>query len=251
MYLENAISPSGAVDGPFSAERRATPSLQTLFDKQPVERFEAGETIFWEGDAVTDVFEVREGVLRVCRLLSDGRRAITGFLYPGDLVGVSLKDHYLYTVEAVTEAKVRRFARGRFQEKINDNPELRPQLFARLCDEMAAAQDQLVLLARKSAEERVSSFLLAIARRLSGGGRSAPIVEIPMTRLDMADYLGLTIETVSRTMTSLAVRGVIAADGRHAVVVHKMAKLVALAGETEEDDKYPVAASTRQAVWPQ
>ena len=250
MFLENMISPSSAIDGLLSTERRAAPSLQNLFDKQPVETFDAGEAIFWEGDAAPHVFEVREGVLRVCRLLSDGRRVITGFLYPGDLVGVSLKDRYLYTAEAVTETKVRRFARGRFQEKINECPDLRPQLFAQLCDEMAAAQDQLVLLARKSAEERVSSFLLAIARRLLGDRQAAPLVEIPMTRLDMADYLGLTIETVSRTMTSLASRGVIAANGRHAVVVRKLAKLVALAGETEEDDKYPVTASTRQAVWP-
>ena len=250
MFLENTISSSSTVDSLFSTERRPTPSLQTLFDRQPIETFEAGEAIFWEGDAATHVFEVSTGVLRVCRLLSDGRRAITGFLYPGDLVGVSLKDRYLYTAEAVTETKVRRFARGLFQEKINECPALRPQLFARLCDEMAAAQDQLVLLGRKSAEERVSSFLLAIARRLSSDRRTTPVVEIPMTRLDMADYLGLTIETVSRTMTSLAARGVIAANGRHAVVVRKLAKLVALAGETEADDKYPITASTRQAVWP-
>jgi CRP/FNR family transcriptional regulator len=230
---------------------RTSPSLQSMFDKQPVEKIEAGTVVFWEGDAAAHVFEVVEGVLRVCRLLSDGRRVITGFIYPGDLIGVSLRDRYLYTVEAVTKTKIRRFARGRFQDKINESPELRPQLFARLCDEMAAAQDQLVLLARKSAEERVSSFLLVIARRLSGESPSAPVVEIPMTRLDIADYLGLTIETVSRTMTSLVSRGVIAASGRHAIVIRNLRKLAALAGESEGSDNSALApASSRQAVWP-
>jgi CRP/FNR family transcriptional regulator, anaerobic regulatory protein len=189
--------------------------------------------------------------LRIYRILSDGRRAITGFLYPGDLIGVSLRDRYLYTAEAVTKTKVRRFARNRFQDKINESPDLRPQLFARLCDEMAAAQDQLVLLARKSAEERVSSFLLVIARRLSGDQRAAPVVEIPMTRLDMADYLGLTIETVSRTMTKLTSGGVITASGRHAIFIRKLAKLAALAGESDEgDNDSAVIPATRQAIWP-
>ncbi len=108
----------------------------------------------------------------------------------------------------------------------------------------------MVLLARKSAEERVSSFLLLISRRLSGD-RQPPVIEIPMTRLDMADYLGLTIETVSRTMTKLTDRGVIAPSGRHAILIRKLAKLAALAGEGDEDDNRPVRATlTQQAVWP-
>ena len=92
---------------------------------------------------------------------------------------------------------------------MNELPALRPQLFAILCDEMSAAQDQMVLLGRKSAEERVVSFLLAIHRK-SGPDNE---IELPMSRLDMADYLGLTIETVSRMMTSLIRRGLIAAAG--------------------------------------
>ena len=142
---------------------------------------------------------------------------ITGFIYPGDLLGVSLRDRYLYSAEAVTPTKLRRFSRQRFQDEIGRSPELRPQLFAQLCDEMAAAQDQMVLLARKNAEERVCSFLLLIARRIHRQPQAAPVIEIPMTRLDMADYLGLTIETVSRTMTSLTGRGIIATAGRHAL----------------------------------
>lgn len=231
---------------PCETER---PTLQGLFSRQPIERFEAGTAVFWEGDEADHVFEVVEGVLRIYKILGDGRRVITGFMYPGDLIGVSLKDRYLYTAEAVTRIQVRRFARQRFQEEINRSPELRPQLFARLCDEMAAAQDQMVLLARKSAEERVCSFLLLISRRLDRDGQALRVVEVPMTRLDMADYLGLTIETVSRIMTRLTSRGIISPSGRHAIIVRKNDRLTALAGEVEAEHN-PSSAYTHQAVWP-
>ncbi|POR47126.1 Crp/Fnr family transcriptional regulator [Bosea psychrotolerans] len=252
MFTETIMSQR---PGFVSAIADTTPpalSLQALFSKQAVETFEGGSAVFWEGDSARHVFEVVEGVLRVFKITGDGHRVITGFIYPGDLLGVSLKDRYLYTAEAVTKTKLRRFTRRRFQEEINQSPELRPQLFARLCDEMAAAQDQMVLLARKSAEERVSSFLLVIARRLSSDQLAQPIVEIPMTRLDMADYLGLTIETVSRTMTKLISAGVIAPSGRHSVIVRKPAKLARLAGEGDDDDKQTWdQASIQQAIWPQ
>lgn len=225
------------------------PTLRALFGRQPVEKFEAGAAILWEGDTASHIFEVMEGVLRVFRILSDGRRVITGFLYPSDILGVSFKDRYLYSVEAVTPAQVRRFGRNRFQEEISRSPELRPQLFARLCDEMAAAQDQMVLLARKNAEERVCSFLLLLARRMGGPQQGAPVIELAMTRLDMADYLGLTIETVSRTMTKLTNRGVIAPAGRHGIRILRFEKLVSLAGDADEDDKAD-SNYARQAVWP-
>ncbi len=248
MFFESAQTAiarhaSGTITPP------AVPTLQSLFGRQPIEKFEAGKAILWEGDDASHIFEVTEGVLRVFRILGDGRRVITGFLYPGDILGVSLKDRYLYSVEAVTHAQVRRFGRNRFQEEISRSPELRPQLFSRLCDEMAAAQDQMVLLARKSAEERVCSFLLLTARRMKVDRQTAPVIEIAMTRLDMADYLGLTIETVSRTMTKLMSRGVIVPSGRHGLKILKFAKLVALAGDSDEEDKTG-SGYARQAIWP-
>lgn len=249
MLSQDSIAAVNALIRPLPMDEDDKPTLQSLFSRQPIEKFEAGSAVFWEGDEAQHVFEVVSGVLRVYKILSDGRRVITGFMYPGDLIGVSLKDRYLYTAEAVTRIQVRRFARQRFQEEINRSPELRPQLFARLCDEMAAAQEQMVLLARKSAEERVCSFLLNIAQRLQSDRSSLAIVEVPMTRLDMADYIGLTIETVSRIMTRLTSRGVIAPSGRHAIVVRKRDKLTALAGETDGSHNSE-AAFTHQAVWP-
>jgi CRP/FNR family transcriptional regulator, anaerobic regulatory protein len=221
------------------------PTLTDLFNSQPIERFPAGAAIFWEGDEARQIFDVLEGVLRVCRIMSDGRRAIIGFIYPGDVMGVSFQSRYLFTAEAVTEVKVRRFARGRFFAMINESPALRPQLFAILCDEMSAAQDQMLLLGRKSAEERVVSFLLAIHRKRAADDE----IELPMSRQDMADYLGLTIETVSRMMTSLARRGLIAAGARHAVTLRKLKALREIAGH-DEDEPAPPAAQLHRAVWP-
>src|SRR5262245_16712185 len=89
-------------------------SLRAIFRKQPIEHLDAGQTLFFEGDAARHLFKVTEGTLRIFKIISDGRRVITGFLNAGDIVGVSLKDHYLYSAEAITETKVRRFSRKAF-----------------------------------------------------------------------------------------------------------------------------------------
>jgi CRP/FNR family transcriptional regulator, anaerobic regulatory protein len=209
-------------------------TLSGAFQWRALETLDAGDSLFWEGDEATHIFEVTEGVLRMFRIIADGRRIITGFLFPGDVIGLSFRHHYLHTAEAVTPAKVRRCSRTQFQQKMNENADLRPKLFARLCDEMAAAQDHMVLLARKSAEERLCSFLLMLARR-GGVAPSRVTVELPMCRQDIADFLGLTIETVSRCVTRLTTSGVIRPVGRHSIEL-KMDRLSLLAGDCDADD---------------
>ncbi|NLS08321.1 helix-turn-helix domain-containing protein [Rhizobium sp. P32RR-XVIII] len=223
------------------AAKPAPSTIEALFKKQTLCQVEAGATLFYEGDSASHLFEVVQGVLRIFKIIGDGRRVITGFLYPGDLVGVSLKDRYLYSAEAVTDLRFRRFGRREFQDAVNASLELRPELFARLCDEMAAAQNQMVLLSRKNAEERVCSFLLEHLRREQRTCPNASIIELPMTRLDIADYLGLTIETVSRTFTKLMSRGLIAPEGRHALRVVRARGLARLTGgEYEDDNDFPM-----------
>ena len=173
MYSQTAISTSRSPAIPFAPSFEQTLNLKDLFKGQPTEILPAGVALFWEGDEAGQIFDVLEGVVRVYRIMSDGRRAIMGFVHPGDVLGVSFQDRYLFTAEAVTEIKVRRFARGRFFAVINESPALRPQLFAILCDEMSAAQDQMLLLGRKTAEERVVSFLLAIIAREPEAPRSS------------------------------------------------------------------------------
>ena|SRR5271155_5575339 len=245
MYSQNAVPLSRKPAIPFAPPTEYAPTLKDLFSGQATETFSPGEALFWEGDPARQIFDVLEGVLRVYRIMPDGRRAIMGFIHPGDVLGVSFQNRYLFTAEAVTEVKVRRFARGRFFSAINETPALRPQLFAILCDEMSAAQDQMLLLGRKNAEERVVSFLLAVHRKGTLGAH----IELPMSRLDIADYLGLTMETVSRMMTSLARRGLIAIGARHTVALRKLTALREIAGDDEEEAG-PQAAPLRRAVWP-
>jgi CRP/FNR family transcriptional regulator len=245
MHSHTAVFTSHRPAVPFSSAVEPSPTLKDLFKGQPTETLPPGAALFWEGDKAGQIFDVLEGVMRIYRIMSDGRRAIMGFIHPGDVLGVSFQDGYLFTAEAVTQVKVRRFARGRFFTMINESPALRPQLFAILCDEMSAAQDQMLLLGRKTAEERVVSLLLAIHRKNARGEE----IELPMSRQDMADYLGLTIETVSRTMTSLTRRGLIASRARHTVSLRKLSTLREIAGD-ENDERAQSVTQLRRAVWP-
>lgn len=245
MYSQSTTSPVRSTALSPIVPVNQHPKLKDLFDGQPAELFSAGEAIFWEGDEARHIFDVLEGVLRVCRMLPDGRRAIVGFIYPGDVLGVSFQDRYLFIAEAVTDVKVRRFTRGRFFSLVDQSPALRPQLFALLCDEMSATQDQMLLLNRKSAEERVVSFLLAVHRKSALDDNIA----LPMTRLDIADYLGLTIETISRMISSLSRRGLIRTLGRHGVALQKLAALREIAADLH-DDVGSRGAALRRAVWP-
>jgi CRP/FNR family transcriptional regulator len=247
MYSQTAVSSSRNAAVPPAEPTGGAPTLRDLFNEQPTDAYSAGAAVFWEGDQAGHIFNVIEGILRVYRILPDGRRAIMGFIYPGDVLGVSFQSRYLYTAEAVTDVKVRWFSRNRFFALVNESPELRPQLIAILCDEMSAAQDQMLLLGRKSAEERVVSFLLAVHHK-NGVGNA---IQVPMSRLDMADYLGLTIETVSRMMTGLIRRGLIAATGRHTIALRRINALREMAGGDDENDGVSGASSSsRQAVWP-
>ena len=245
MYSQNGASAArNAMHSPLGlAGQKST--LKDLFKGQPVESFSAGDALILEGDQAGQISDVLEGVLRVYKILPDGRRAIMGFLYPGDVLGLCFQDRSLFTAEAVTAVRVRRFSRARFFSLVNESPDLRGQLFGLLCDEMAVAQDQMLLLGHKSAEARVVSFLVAVHRKCAAGSE----IELPMSRLDMADYLGLTIETVSRMMTSLVRRGLIQATGRHRIALRKLSALRDIAGRDEDEgDAQPAPA--RRAVWP-
>ncbi|MBB4279269.1 Crp/Fnr family transcriptional regulator [Rhizobium mongolense] len=208
-------------------------SLKSLFNSIPQEGLQAGKALFWEGDPANHLFELVEGVMRLYRIIGDGRRVITAFLYPGDLVGTSLQKRYLYTAEAVTDCKIRRIARKNFYDEISRSACLRPDFISLLCQEMAAAHDQMVLLSKKNAEERLCSFLLQlISREMTNA--AGDLVMLPMNRLDIADYLGLTIETVSRTISKLASRNILVPVGRHDMKILNLKRLIQLSGNGDD-----------------
>ncbi|MBI3515632.1 MAG: helix-turn-helix domain-containing protein [Proteobacteria bacterium] len=166
--------------------------------------FQPGAQILMEGDPAEHLFRITSGVVKVYRTLADGRCQITGFLFVGDFVGLAPEDTYLAGAVAVGPVTVSRFSRKKVELLVAVSPLVARLLLRRACSELIAAQDQMLLLGRKTAAERVASFLTQIGRRADGDH-----IELPMTRTDIADYLGLTIETVSRTMTQLREDGVI------------------------------------------
>ena len=169
----------------------------------------AGEALIRQGDEAAHLFNISSGSVRVYRLLPDGRRQITGFLFAGDFVGLGGGDQHAFTAEAIEDTTVCRFRRNEYLALIRERPSLEAALLERVSHELAAAQNQMLLLGRKTARERVSSFLLDLPDldpiRPSSNGQ----IRLPMTRMEIADYLGLTIETVSRELTWLKSSGFI------------------------------------------
>ena len=149
------------------ATRKPTPphaapsTFRNLFVTRPTESIAANEVLFWEGDPAEHLFEIVSGCLRLYRLMPDGRRAITGFMFPGEILGVSFRDRYLFSAEAVTHVKLRRYSRAQMENNLSRMPGLSRELLAMACDELSAAQDQMLLLGRKTAKERMKLFRLA------------------------------------------------------------------------------------------
>lgn len=189
----------------------------------------AGETFLNEGDAATHFFNLIEGAVKVFKLLPDGRRQITGFLFAGDLLGLAFNESYSYSAEAITPVKLCRFPRRQLERLLDEFPRMEKRLLAMASNELAAAQEQMMLLGRKTAHERIASFLLSLARREERAGRVCEMLHLPMTRTDIADYLGLTTETASRVFTSLKKRGAIELEGAGSVRLADRAALEELA----------------------
>src|SRR6201991_5041580 len=166
--------------------------------------FAARTTLFEQGALAGSVFNVTEGIVRLHKSLPDGRRQIVGFALPGDFLGLALMDRYSVAAEAVTEVRACRFARSAFLGYVDQRPHLLRRLHEFAGHELSLAQDQMLLLGRRSAEEKVVAFLLNLQARFGRIGAASVTVPLPMSRQDIADYLGLTIETVSRTLTRLA-----------------------------------------------
>ena len=180
-------------------------------------RHKAGTTIFFEGDAADSVYTLTSGTLRLSKLLPDGRRQIAGFIFPGDFLGLTMEDEHAFTAEVIADADLCRFPRRRFDAFLEEHPHLERRLYALAAHELAAARQQVVLLGRKTAAERVVSFLLMLGSRCREDGGVADKVHLPMSRSDIADYLGLRIETVSRELSALKAARLIQLTDTHTV----------------------------------
>lgn len=165
--------------------------------------YEPKETLFTQGQPASRVYSVTSGVVRLYKLLPDGRRQIIGFRISGDFIGLASGVQHALSADAINRVTLCWFAKPAFNRFAEDKPALLRKLNEFANREIAAAHERMLLLGRFTAEEKIASFILAWRERVSRFSRNKDIVELPMSRRDIADYLGLTIETVSRTFTRL------------------------------------------------
>ena len=181
-----------------------------------IETAQAGETLFYEGDPANHLIEVIEGVVKLYKLLPDGRCQITGWIFPGQFGGLTPVGTYGQSAEAVTNVRICRYNRAQLDRLVDDMPGLGRRLLDITCTDLASAQNQILWLGRKTAMERVASFLLHLSDQAERRNGNPTALHLPMRRCDIADYLGLTLETVSRMFSRLQAMRVIkiSAQGR-------------------------------------
>lgn len=167
------------------------------------------EGLFFDGDEAEYVYEVVEGIIASYSILADGRRQILGFFFPGDVVGLTPDRDYHANTCAIGKTKVRSIVRSKLARTLRDRPEIAAKLLESAATQLVGMQNHFVLLGRKCAQEKVATFLYTLAVRFAGRDAVSASFHLPMTRAEIGDYLGLTIETVSRTLTKLRIAGVI------------------------------------------
>lgn len=205
--------------------------MAALDQATSAQAYATGSTLVRAGEARHHVYTVTSGALRMVRTLADGRRQITGFVLPGDYVGLTETSHHRHDIEAIIDSRVCRTPLAQMRQLRERYPSLERKLLQRAGMELAAAQDTGLLLARLQPSERLAHFLLRLAARSTRPGASGDTVALPMSRSDIADHLGLTMETVSRTFTKLKQQHLIALPQLHLVQILDYPALRKLAGD--------------------
>jgi CRP/FNR family transcriptional regulator len=165
--------------------------------------FSNKETIFLQNDTSKYLYNITEGNVKIYQLLDDGRIQIIGFLYPGDFFGSYSNNKYNYCAESIGNLKTCAFDQKILDKYLDENPVLAKELLNKTSYELTLAQDRLTVLGKLKATERITKFLLNISEQRKRIGWKNNPISLPMTRQDIADYLGLTIETVSREFSNL------------------------------------------------
>lgn len=215
--------------------RCETNELERLEEIKYYRKFEAGQTLIWSGDRMEFVGSVVSGIATLTQTMEDGRRQMVGLLLPSDFVGRPGRSTAAYDVVATTDLVMCCFRKTPFEEMMQKTPHIAQRLLEMTLDELDAAREWMLVLGRKTAREKIASLLSIIARRdatLNLRGTEGPLVfDLPLTREAMADYLGLTLETVSRQISALKRDGVIVLEGKRHVTIPDMAVLLEEAGD--------------------
>jgi CRP/FNR family transcriptional regulator, anaerobic regulatory protein len=217
--------------------RHATDVFLDIFDNAPIRQLAAGEVLIAAGTPAEEVFNILDGMLMVSRTGRDGRRQVLSFLFRDNFVGLTATEHYFFTVEAVVSTRVACRSRQAFNARLAADPEAERAFLNMMFRVLEDVVDALYSLGQRTAVERLAVFLLYLRhwRRLSGGfGDDADPalaeVGLPMRREDIADFLGLQKETVSRSFSQLETRGLIRRLDSHRVAIINLAALRELAG---------------------
>lgn len=197
--------------------------------------YTAGETIFWRHDELKFVASVVYGVASLNRTLEDGRTQTVGLLFPSDFVGRPGRMQIDFDVIAATDVTLCCFDRRQFEQIIEETPHIAQRLMEIALDELDAARDWMMLLGRKTALEKTASFLEILMRRSSlDPSTKDRLLTLPLTREEIANYLGLTLETVSRQFGALKKQGVIRIEGRRQIAVLDASALIAASGNDSD-----------------
>jgi CRP/FNR family transcriptional regulator len=200
--------------------------------------YEAGQTLIWSGDRMDFVASVVTGIATLTQTMEDGRRQMVGLLLPSDFVGRPGRATAAYDVTATTDLVMCCFRKKPFEDLMGRTPHIAQRLLEMTLDELDAAREWMLLLGRKTAREKIASLMAIIARRdatLKLKGSQGPMTfDLPLTREAMADYLGLTLETVSRQISALRKDDVIVLDGKRHVTVPDFNRLLAEAGDDSD-----------------
>ncbi len=208
--------PSMTAEAPLLRGLGGLPAKEVSYDRD--------EEIYGESEPAEYLYCVRRGAVRTFKLLRDGRRQIDAFHLPGEYFGGAASETHILTAEAVVETKVAIVKRRALENAAMHDAQTACALWRMAADELRNAQEHMLLLGRKSAMERVVAFLLDMDRRLSVAG----VLALPMCRRDIGDYLGLTLETVSRSLSALAEKGALSFSGSRQIVLNNRARLQAM-----------------------
>jgi len=199
--------------------------------------YQAGQFIAAAGQRQDWLATVLSGVVKLTRTMCDGRQQIVGLLFPSDLLGRPFSDASPFGAEAATPVELCCLERPYFEELLHQESGMKHRLLERTLNEVDAAREWMLVLGRKTAEEKVASLILLMAQRLgsrnNGAATERPVsrFDLPLSRTEIAEYLGLRIETISRQLGRLRVAGVIDTEGGRRLAVRDMGKLEQLAGK--------------------
>ncbi len=203
--------------------------LDTWIRRTAPKVMQAREHVFFEGDPITHIYQVEHGTVCLYKTLHDGRRQIVDFAHAGDFIGLGAGGDHVFNAQAITLTRLRRLPAGALHEVARHNPQIGMQLYRALSDQLLAARDLLLTVGQRNATERLAALLLALSRRNERNGANAGRIALAMTRADIADFLSLTVETVSRTFTKLRQSGIIELAHSSLVVIKDRPALEQLA----------------------